>query len=105
QDERAHPALPYLMNGLTEGLLPVRVRLTTPHSNDSPAGQIMYQVNKTKDGYLVLLMNTKGVDKTQSGIARVDRRAFVGVVMPTAGPVKSARRCTEPRGRPHTHNQ
>jgi len=26
-DERAHPVLPYLMNGLTAGLLPVEVRL------------------------------------------------------------------------------
>src|SRR5262249_34179185 len=25
QDERAHPVLPYLMNGLTDGLLPVEV--------------------------------------------------------------------------------
>src|SRR5207253_2682520 len=26
-DERAHPVLPYLMNGLTAGLLPVEVRM------------------------------------------------------------------------------
>jgi hypothetical protein len=93
QDERAHPALPYLMNGLTMGLLPVEVRLP---NGDRPHGEVMYQVNRTKDGYLVLLVNNRGVDKTPSGVARVDRRAFVDVVLRTALPVKSAKEHTEP---------
>jgi hypothetical protein len=88
QDERAHPVLPYLMNGVTAGLLPVEVR---------PAGDIMYQVNRTRDGYLVALFNNRGVDKTPNGVARVDRRAFVDVVIHTALPVKSAKEYTEPR--------
>ncbi len=94
QDERAHPSLPYLMNGLTEGLLPVEVRLA---NGARPQGEIMYQVNKTTDGLLVALFNQRGIDKTQTGIARVDRRQFVDVVIRSRWPVKSAREYTEPR--------
>jgi hypothetical protein len=93
-DERAHPVLPYLMNGLTQGLLPVEVR--TPEGQPL-SGELLYQVNRTNDGHVVLLMNNRGVDKTQSGVARVDRRQFVDVVIRSAGPVKSAREYTEPR--------
>src|SRR5207248_484485 len=58
-DERAHPVLPYLMNGLTAGLAPVEVR----RADGSPLqGEVMYQVNKTKDGWLVMLVNNNGVD-------------------------------------------
>jgi hypothetical protein len=94
QDERAHPLVPYLMNGLTANLLPIEVR----RADGAPLrGEVMYQVNKTKDGYLVLLVNNQGVDKTQNGVARVDRRAFAEVVMRTTLPVKSVREYTEPR--------
>jgi hypothetical protein len=93
-DERAHPVLPYLLNGLTAGLLPVDVR----RADGQPlAGEVMYQVNKTKDGYLVLLVNSRGVDKTQNGVARVDRTAFADVLVRARGPVKSAKEYTEPR--------
>ncbi len=93
-DERAHPVLPYLMNGLTDGLAPVEVR----RADGSPLrGEVMYQVNRTKDGWLVLLMNNHGVDKTQNGVARVDRRAFVDVVVRTALPVQSVSEMTGPR--------
>jgi hypothetical protein len=93
-DERAHPAIPYLMNGLTERLLPVEVRLP---DGRRPRGEVMYSVNKTKDGYLVALYNHHGIEKTQNGIARVDRRAFVDVVVRTAQPVRAAQEMTEPR--------
>jgi hypothetical protein len=96
-DERAHPALPYLMNGITAGLLPVEVRLA---NGDRPQGEFAYQLNQTKDGYLVMLMNNRGVDKTQSGVARVDRRAFVDVIVRTVLPVKSAREYTQLRDLP-----
>jgi hypothetical protein len=94
QDERAHPALPYLMNGLTADLMPLEVRLA---GGARPSGQIMHQVNRTKDGWLVTLVNNQGVDKTQHGIARVDRRQFVDVVLRTKLPVKAAKEYTEPR--------
>ena len=93
-DERAHPALPWLMNGLTDGLLSVEVRMP---NGDRPAGEVLYQVNKTRDGYLVLLMNNRGVDKTPSGVARVDRRQSVDVVVRSSLPVRSATEYTEPR--------
>ena len=52
---------------------------------------------ETKDGYVLLLMNNRGVDKTQNGVARVDRRQFVEVAVQTKLPVKSAREFTGPR--------
>ena len=45
----------------------------------------------------MLLINNRGVDKTQNGVARVDRRQFVDVVVRTKLPVKSAKEYTEPR--------
>ncbi len=93
-DERAHPALPFLMNGLTEGLVPVEVR----RADGGPVqGEILYQVNRTKTGYLVLLANNRGVDKTQNGVARVDRRKFVDVIVRTQLPVASSKEQTGPR--------
>jgi hypothetical protein len=98
-DERAHPVLPYLMNGITRDLLPVRVTLP----NGKPlAGEIQFQVNRTKDGYVVMLVNNRGVDKTQHGIARVDRRQFVDVLIQTRVPLKSAKEWTTTRDLPLT---
>lgn len=102
QDERAHPSLPYLMNGLTKDLLPVEVRLA---DGSRPKGEVMHQVNKTKHGYLVALFNQRGIDKTQTGIARVDRRQFVDVIVRTRLPVRSAREQTEPRDLAVTRGQ
>ena len=99
-DERAHPVLPYLMNGLTTDLLPVSVET---RDGKRPGGEIQYQVNRTKDGYVVLLMNNRGVDKTQNGVARVDRRQFVDVVIRTQLPVKSAKEWTGPDDLTPTH--
>lgn len=93
-DERAHPVLPYLLNGLTADLLPVRVELP---GGVRPTGEIQFQVNRTRDGYVVLLMNNRGVDKTQHGIARVDRRQFVDVVIRAQQPLKAAKEWTAPR--------
>ena len=45
----------------------------------------------------MLLANNDGVDKTQHGVARVDRRAFVDVMVRTALPVQSAKERTGPR--------
>src|SRR5262249_11226248 len=84
----------YLMNGITQKLLPVEVLSA---NGDRPKGEIMYQVNRTKDGALVSLVNNRGVDKTQNGVARVDRRAYVDVVLHTSLPVKSAKEYTGPR--------
>ena len=93
QDERAHPVLPYLLNGLTTGLLPIEVRRADGAPLD---GELMYQVNRTADGYLVMLMNNLGVDKTPNGVARVDRRAFVDVLLRTKLPLKGVKEWTGP---------
>jgi hypothetical protein len=90
-DERAHPVLPYLMNGLTQNLLPVEIRLA---NGKRPAGEILYQVNRTRDGFVVMLMNNRGVDKTQNGVARVDRRQFVEVIVRSTTPIKAAKEHT-----------
>lgn len=91
-DERAHPVAPYLLNGLTQGLLPIEV-----HRADGAAwqGEVMYQVNRTPTGHVVLLVNNLGVDKTPSGVARVDRRASVEVLVRSRLAVRSAREYTE----------
>ena len=57
----------------------------------------MYQLNKTKEGYLVTLVSCRGIDKTQTGLARVDRTAYVDVVLRTPLAVNSAREYTQPR--------
>jgi hypothetical protein len=54
-------------------------------------------VNRTKDRWLVALFNNCGIDKTQHGAARVDRRAFVDVLLRTTAPLRSAKEYTEPR--------
>lgn len=93
-DERAHPMLPRLLSDLTAGLLPLEV---THADGRRLSGEVMYQVNRTSDGYLVFLMSTRGVDKTPSGVARVDRRAAVEVVIRTSLPLASVREHTGPR--------
>jgi hypothetical protein len=62
-----------------------------------PTGEIMYSVNKTKTGWLVSLYNHRGIDKTQNGIARVDRKAFVDVAIRTPRKWASVREMTDPR--------
>jgi hypothetical protein len=94
QDERAHPALPYLMNGITAGLSPLEVVLP---NGARPTGEIMHQLNRTKDGWLVILVNNRGIDKTQHGVARVDRQQYMDVVLRTGLSPKSAKEYTEPR--------
>jgi hypothetical protein len=91
-DERAHPCLPALMNALTDELVPIEVRLK---NGARPSGEIMYSFNRTKDGWLVSLYNQRGIDKTQNGIARVDRKQFVDVVLRTKLNVTAAREMTE----------
>jgi hypothetical protein len=94
QDERAHPVLPHLLADLTAGLLPVEI---VRADGTRPDGEVLYQINRTSNGYLVLLMSTRGVDKTPSGVARVDRRAVANVALRTSLPLKSVKEYTIPR--------
>jgi len=93
-DERAHSVLPFLLNGLTANLLPIEV---VTAEGKPLSGEVMFQTNRTKTGYVVMLMNNRGVDKTQNGVARVDRRQWVDVLVRTKLPVRSAKEFTEPR--------
>jgi hypothetical protein len=93
-DERAHPALPYLMNGLTADLMPVEVRRADGQRLD---GEVLYQINRTAEGYLVALLSTRGIDKTPSGVARVDRRAVANIIIRSKQPLKSVMEYTAPR--------
>jgi hypothetical protein len=74
-------------------LLPVELRLA---NGQRPAGEIMYSVNRTKDGWLLGLYNHRGLDKTQTGIARVDRKSYIDVDLTTELPVASAKEWTGP---------
>jgi len=93
-DERAHPALPYLMNLITDKILPFEICTT---AGKSLSGEVMYLVNKTKDGWLVGLFNNQGIDKTQNGIARVDRSKAADIEIQTLLQIKSAKEYTQPR--------
>ncbi|MSR33040.1 MAG: hypothetical protein EXR99_16245 [Gemmataceae bacterium] len=93
-DERAHPALPYLLNGLTQDLLPVEVRLA---DGSRPKGEIMYQINRAPDGWIVALLNNRGVDKTQNGVARVDRNQWVDIILRSKTAAVSVKELTQPR--------
>ncbi len=94
-DERPHPALPWLMAGVTQDLSPIEIRLA---DGSRPLdGSVMHQLNKTPNGWLVLLLNNAGVDKTQTGIARVDRRAFRDIAIRTHLKLTSAKELTQPR--------
>lgn len=85
------------MNGLTQQLMPVQVLAADGSPID---GKVMYQLNRTKDGWLVTLINNQGVDKTQHGIARVDRKAYVDVLLRTKFQLRAAREFTELRDIP-----
>jgi hypothetical protein len=74
--------------------MPITVRLA---SGARPGGEIMHQVNKTKAGYLIALFNQQGIDKTPNGIAQVDRRAFVDVLVQTRLPIRTAHEYTQNR--------
>lgn len=87
-DERAHPAMPYLMNILTAGLTPFELYTG---NGKRLSGEVMYQINKTKNGWLVALFNNQGIDKTQNGIARVDRTKFIDIEIRTRLDVKEAK--------------
>jgi hypothetical protein len=94
-DERAHPSMPWLMNGLAEKLMHVEEVLLA--NGERPTGEIMYQVNKAKAGWVVTVMNNFSVDKSQTGIARVDRTNFVDVVLRTVLLVTTATEYTQSR--------
>ncbi|HEX8747230.1 MAG TPA: hypothetical protein VF717_08515, partial [Pyrinomonadaceae bacterium] len=67
-DERLTPFAAHLFAHLFTDATPVRVR-----------GDVEYLINRTERGWVVTLINNRGVYKPQQGLAQVDRRAVADV--------------------------
>jgi hypothetical protein len=96
-DERAHPLLPWLMDNLTQDLIPIQVLTPQGHRLTGQAG---YSFNKTPNGFIITLYNPHGIDKTTSGIARLDRSQSTTLLLRSSSPIKSATEYTLPQSLP-----
>jgi hypothetical protein len=74
EDERLTPFVAHLLAHLSADATPVQVR-----------GEVQYLINRTSAGWVVTLINTKGVLKQQQGLAQVDRSASVEVTLSLTG--------------------
>jgi hypothetical protein len=73
-DERLTPAAAHLFTHLFAEASPVRVE-----------GDVQRLFNRTERGWLVTLINNRGVYKSQQGLAQVDRNASVEVTLSLGG--------------------
>ncbi|HUQ34485.1 MAG TPA: hypothetical protein VM095_20355 [Pyrinomonadaceae bacterium] len=74
EDERLTPFVAHTLIHLTTDATPVQVR-----------GEVQYLVNRTERGWVVTLINNKGVFKPQQGLAAVDRSAVATVSLSLRG--------------------
>ncbi|HKR01330.1 MAG TPA: hypothetical protein VJT09_11695 [Pyrinomonadaceae bacterium] len=74
EDERLTPFAAHLLAHLSSDATPVRVR-----------GEVEYLINRTERGWVVTLINGKGVLKPQQGMAQVDRSASAEVTLTLRG--------------------
>ncbi len=74
EDERLTPFAAHLLAHLCADATPVRVR-----------GEVEYLVNRNDRGWVVTLINNRGVWKPQQGMAQVDRTASVDVTLSLRG--------------------
>jgi hypothetical protein len=74
EDERITPFAAHLLTHVFADATPVRVE-----------GDVEYLINRTESGWIVTLLNSKGVYKTQQGMAQVDRDAYVDVSISLRG--------------------
>ena len=79
-DRRAVPVLAHLLAHLTRGLMPIEVE-----------GDVEWMVNRTRDGWLVTLLNPAGQAKPQQRITPTDFRENRQVTIRAHVPIKSAR--------------
>jgi hypothetical protein len=87
EDERLTPFAAHLLAHLGNDATPVRVR-----------GEVEYLVNRTERGWVVTLINNRGVLKPQQGLAQIDRSASVQVTVSLLGKgIEQAREWTEDR--------
>jgi hypothetical protein len=85
EDERLTPFVAHLLAHLCADATPVQVR-----------GEIEYLVNRTERGWVVTLINNKGILKPQQGMAQVDRSQSVEVSLNLRGKgIEQAREWTE----------
>ncbi len=73
-DERLTPVATHLLAHVASDVVPVRVE-----------GDVQRLINRTATGWVVTLINNRGVMKPQQGLAQVDRSAFVDVTLSLAG--------------------
>ncbi len=74
EDERLTPFAAHLLAHLCADATPVRVR-----------GEVEYLVNRNERGWVVTLINNRGVWKPQQGMAQVDRAASMDVTLTLKG--------------------
>jgi hypothetical protein len=85
EDERMTPFAAHLLAHLCADATPVQVR-----------GEAQYLVNRTERGWVVTLINNKGVSKPQQGLAQVDRSQSVEVRLSLRGRgIEQAREWTD----------
>jgi hypothetical protein len=84
-DERLVPAAAHALAHLLSDATPVRVE-----------GNVEYLINRNARGWVVTLINNRGVYKPQQGMAQVNRSEWAGVVLSLTGAhIKSAEEWTE----------
>jgi hypothetical protein len=83
-DERLTPAAAHLFTHLFAEATPVRI-----------TGDVQRLINRTERGWLITLINNRGVFKPQQGMAQVDRSASVEVTLSLRGKtIRQARELT-----------
>ncbi|HKC63383.1 MAG TPA: hypothetical protein VKB86_07085, partial [Pyrinomonadaceae bacterium] len=74
EDERMTPFVAHMLAHLFTGATPVKVD-----------GEVEYLINRNERGWVVTLINNRGVLKPQQGLAQVDRSAKVEVRLSLKG--------------------
>jgi len=74
EDERMTPVAAHMLAHVFADATPVKVN-----------GDVEYLVNRNKNGWVVTLINNKGVFKPQQGMAQVDRSAYVNAELSLPG--------------------
>jgi hypothetical protein len=88
-DERLVPAAAHTLAHLLSDATPVHVR----------GGEVEYLVNRNARGWVVTLINNRGVYKPQQGLAQVNRSEWASVTLSLPGShIKSAEEWTENAG-------
>ena len=74
EDDRITPFAAHMLAHVFADAAPVKV-----------SGDVEYLINRTRDGWILTLLNNNGVYKTQQGMAQVDRNAYVTATITLSG--------------------